>query len=105
MTNNDMQKELDALRAEVAALSQARGKQRADERQTDIPEDSVEPELAATVAAGITEAAAIDIDDAAAVQSHMDKLLSQLEHEIRDMPTITTLGVFSLGVLFGRLLR
>lgn len=35
----------------------------------------------------------------------MDKLLAQLEDEIRDMPTITTLAVFSLGVLFGRLLR
>lgn len=105
MTKNDMQKELDALRAEVAALSEARVKERAEQRQADIPEAVAEPEVAATVAAGITEAAAIDIDDAAAVQSHMDKLLSQLEHEIRDLPTITTLGVFSLGVLFGRLLR
>ena len=53
----------------------------------------------------MTEATAIDIDDPEALQSHMDKLLAQLENEIRDMPTITTLGVFSLGVLFGRLLR
>jgi hypothetical protein len=53
----------------------------------------------------VVEAAAIDVNDPDAVQGHMDKLLAQLEHEIRDMPAITTLAVFSLGVLFGRLLR
>ena len=51
------------------------------------------------------EAATVDLEDSAAVQGQMDKLLAQLEHEIRDMPTVTTLAVFSLGVLFGRLLR
>jgi hypothetical protein len=35
----------------------------------------------------------------------MDNLLEQLEREIKDMPAVTTLAVFSLGVLFGRLLR
>ena len=92
----------DPLRAEVAALSKARAEQRASERKTDAEPAT---EAAPSAAAAVVEAAAIDLDDQDAVQSQMDKLLAQLEHEIRDLPTITTLAVFSLGVLFGRLLR
>jgi hypothetical protein len=103
MTDKDMQRELESLRSEVAALSKARAKER---RQAAQPEEAPPSrETAPGAAAAVAEAAAIDIDDPAAVQTQMDKLLTQLEHEIRDMPTITTLGVFSLGVLFGRLLR
>ena len=103
MTSKDMQKELEALRSEVAALSQARTPQMPEPAPEPSPPESAQPspELAAAVA----EAAAVDLEDADALQSQMDKLLAQLEHEIRDLPTITTLGVFSLGVLFGRLLR
>ena len=100
MPDKEMQKELESLRAEVAALSKARAKER--ER---APEPEPEPPPAVTAAQATLDAAAVDLDDPDAVQSMMDKLLAQLEHEIRDMPTITTLGVFSLGVLFGRLLR
>ena len=104
MPDKEMQKELESLRAEVAALSKARTKERKR-----APEPEPEPPPAATAAqataAAAVDAAAVDLDDPEAVQSMMDKLLAQLEHEIRDMPTITTLGVFSLGVLFGRLLR
>lgn len=103
MTDKDMQRELESLRSEVAALSKARAKER---RKAPEPEEAPSAASAApAAAAAVNEAAAIDIDDPDAVRTHMDKLLAQLEHEIRDMPTITTLGVFSLGVLFGRLLR
>lgn len=101
MTDKEMQKELESLRAEVAALGKARLKQQPQEP----PPPPAAPEAPAGATAAFAEAAAIDIEDPEAVQSQMDKLLAQLEHEIRDMPTITTLGVFSLGVLFGRLLR
>ena len=104
MTDNETQKELESLRAEVAALSKARAKGRKPK-----PEPEPAPQAAAapaqSTAAAVVDAAAVDINDPDAVQTQMDKLLSQLENEIRDMPTITTLGVFSLGVLFGRLLR
>lgn len=100
MTDKEMQKELDSLRSQVAALSSARKSER---RQETIKKVSSEPEP--ELAEAVTESAAIDINDPEALQSHMDKLLAQLEDEIRDMPTITTLAVFSLGVLFGRLLR
>ena len=44
-------------------------------------------------------------EESVAALREVGVLLAQLEHEIRDMPTVTTLAVFSLGVLFGRLLR
>ena len=103
MTDKKMQEELESLRSEVAALSKARKKEGRQESEPQAAAASEEIPLAA--AAVVSEAAAIDIDDPDAVQSQMNKLLAQLEHEIRDLPTITTLGVFSLGVLFGRLLR
>ena len=104
MSDKETQKELESLRAEVAALSKARAKERKPKPE---PEPAPQPAAAPaqSTAAAVVDAAAVDINDPDAVQTQMDKLLSQLENEIRDMPTITTLGVFSLGVLFGRLLR
>jgi hypothetical protein len=104
MSDKETQKELESLRAEVAALSKARAKER---RPKPEPEPAPQPTAAPaqSTAAAVVDAAAVDINDPDAVQTQMDKLLAQLENEIRDMPTITTLGVFSLGVLFGRLLR
>ncbi len=110
MTDKEIQSELEALRAEVAELSKARREKRTAE--TAEPKGGADqPAGGGTtvedVAAAVPdlEAATVDLEDSAAVQGQMDKLLAQLEHEIRDMPTVTTLAVFSLGVLFGRLLR
>lgn len=102
MTDRETQKELESLRAEVAALSKARAKERKPKPEP-APQPAAAPSQSA--AAAVVDAAAVDINDPDAVQTQMDKLLAQLENEIRDMPAITTLGVFSLGVLFGRLLR
>jgi len=106
MSNDKMQKELESLRSEVANLSKARAAERKKEpkakaaKETPSATDASQAEAASVVAA-----AAIDVNDADAVQTQMDKLLKQLEREIKDMPAVTTLAVFSLGVLFGRLLR
>lgn len=102
MTDRETQKELESLRAEVAALSKARAKERKPKPE---PAPQPAPAPSQSAAAAVVDAAAVDINDPDAVQTQMDKLLAQLENEIRDMPAITTLGVFSLGVLFGRLLR
>ncbi len=106
MSNEKMQKELESLRSEVATLSKARAAERKKKPQTKA---SKEPPSATDAsqaeAASVVEAAAIDVNDADAVQTQMDKLLKQLEREIKDMLAVTTLAVFSLGVLFGRLLR
>lgn len=100
MSDKETQKELESLRSEVAALTRARVEER-NKKPEPEPDEATTQGAAATV----VEAAAIDVNDPDAVQSQMDKLLAQLEDEIRDLPTITTLAVFSLGVLFGRLLR
>lgn len=102
MSDKDTQAELAQLRAEVAALAKARAEQQKAEKAAAKPDPA---EAAPPSAGAFTEAATVDVDDHDAVKSQMDKLLAQLEDEIRDMPTITTLAVFSLGVLFGRLLR
>jgi len=103
MSNEEMQKELESLRLEVASLSNARAR----ELKKANAEEELPPAAKSGVAetASVVEAAAIDVNDPDAVRTHMDNLLEQLEREIKDLPAVTTLAVFSLGVLFGRLLR
>ena len=107
MSNEEMQKELESLRSEVASLSKARARERKKEPETAKAAEDSPPaaESGVAEAASVVEAAAIDVNDPDAVQTHMDNLLEQLEREIKDLPAVTTLAVFSLGVLFGRLLR
>ena len=102
MTDKEMQAELEALRAEVAALSKARAKASKAEPADASPESAPGPTAAGSAFQG---AATVDLEDPEAIKTQLDQLLGQLEHEIRDMPTITTLAVFALGVLFGRLLK
>ena len=102
MTDKDMQAELEALRAEVAALSEARAKAG---KAKAAPAASEPASEAGGGASAFQGAATVDLEDPDALKGQLDQLLGQLEHEIRDMPTITTLAVFALGVLFGRLLK
>ncbi len=108
MADKDMQNELEQLRAEVAALSAARASKKAAEAQPDTsPVESRSPEtgdLTGDISDIIENAKAATADDPE-LAGQFDQLIEQLEHEIKDLPAITTLAVFSLGVLFGRLLR
>ncbi len=108
MADKDMQNELEQLRAEVAALSAARASKKAAEAQPDTsPVESPSPEtddLSSDIGGIIENAKAAAVDDPE-LAGQFDQLIEQLEHEIKDLPAITTLAVFSLGVLFGRLLR
>jgi len=104
MTGEDMQTELEQLRAEVAALSAARASKQADK----APSETVSAESRASEAdevSSIIENAQAAVADDAEIKGQFDQLFEQLEHEIKDLPAVTTLAVFSLGVLFGRLLR
>ena len=89
MSNEQMQGELERLRKEVAALSQARQEKR--------PEPPPEEEEALTTAP--------PAGDDQAMESQVEELIKLLKDEIRDMPTITTVAVFALGILVGRFLR
>ena len=104
MAGEDMKTELEQLRAEVAALSTARaGKQAADPQPdvTSVGDQSSESDEVS----GILENAQAAIAADAELKGQFDQLFEKLEHEIEDLPAITTLAVFSLGVLFGRLLK
>ncbi len=104
MADKDTQKELEQLRAEVAALSAARESKQAAVAQSDT--DPIEQQRSETDDLnGILENAQAAVADDAELKGQFDQLFEQLEQEIKDLPAITTLAVFSLGVLFGRLLR
>jgi hypothetical protein len=104
MAGQDMNKELEQLRAEVAELAAARASKNAAETQA----ETIPPESQLSESEEVSEIighaqAAVEAD--AELKGQFDQLFEQLEHDIKDLPAITTLAVFSLGVLFGRLLR
>jgi len=102
MSKDDVEQDLAQLRAEVAALSAVRKESAATPTAsappspvadaTASPQTSVEPET------GVAGAAEPE-------HSQLDELLELLEAEVKDLPTITCLIVFSLGILMGRFLR
>ena len=89
MSTSDVQQELAALRKEVAALSAARKQKEApagpdnDDARTDTEQR----------------------DAGNAIKGQIEELTTLLQEEFREMPAVTTLAVFALGVLMGRLLR
>ena len=104
MTDENMHEELEQLRAEVAQLSAARASKKKAEAQSETT--PVGPKATETNDdIDIVEQARAAAADDPELTSQFDQLIEHLEHEIKDLPAITTLAVFSLGVLFGRLLR
>ena len=89
MSTSDVHEELKQLRKEVATLSAAR-KQKESPTTRDMDESSTEPQGG---------------DNEHAIKGQFEELVTLLQDEIRDMPAVTTLAVFALGVLMGRLLR
>lgn len=93
MSNSDTATELEKLRADVAALSDA---------HREAAMRPAEPQ-AAEPSPPAMEAAESDLP--AEQKSQLEELGDLLQEEIRDLPTITCLTVFSLGILMGRLMR
>jgi hypothetical protein len=89
MGNETMHQELERLRKEVVALSEARQEKRAE------PPPEGEEALPAPEPA----------EEDQTTKSQVDELMELLQDEIRDMPTITTVAVFALGIVVGRFLR
>ena len=97
MNKDETARELEKLRADVAALSDAR---------REAVARPPEPEPRPVVEAAPAEVSAAD--DAVTAEAHrtqLEELGDLLQAEIRDLPTITCLTVFSLGILMGRLMR
>ena len=94
MSKDDTARELEKLRADVAALSDARREAAARP-----------PDPAPVEAAAASDAETPDPAVPEEQQSQLEELGKLLQAEIRDLPTITCLTVFSLGILMGRLMR
>jgi hypothetical protein len=95
MSKDETTRELEKLRADVAALSDARREAAARPAEA---QPVVEETPAATVSAS---EAAIPEEQ----KTQFEELGDLLQAEIRDLPTITCLTVFSLGILMGRMMR
>ena len=93
MSKDETARELEKLRADVAALSDAR-REAAAEPAEPAPAPS-ERAPAAQVVDSLPEEQ----------KTQLEELGDLLQQEIKDLPTITCLAVFSLGILMGRLMR
>ena len=95
MSKDETARELEKLRADVAALSDTRREAAAKPAE---PKPFVEEVAAAERLAG-------EADIPEVHKTQLEELGDLLQAEIRDLPTITCLTVFSLGILMGRLMR
>jgi type II secretory pathway component PulM len=95
MSKDETARELEKLRADVAALSDARREAAAK---------PAEPQ-SVTEEAPTAEHLATEADIPEVQKTQLEELGDLLQAEIRDLPTITCLTVFSLGILMGRLMR
>lgn len=96
MSSSETALELEKLRAEVAALRAAKEKSAPGPAEPDeVPAEATGPAGAESTSEGPT----VDM------RSQLHELTELLEAEIRDLPTITCLAVFTAGILLGRFLR
>ncbi len=91
MSSSETALELEKLRAEVAALRAAKAATDAGAEETES--GSVEFE------------SAVGEEPVEHIKNQLRELTDLLEEEIRDLPTITCLAVFTAGILLGRFLR
>jgi hypothetical protein len=110
MSNDDTTSELEKLRAELAVLKEAQREPVAPSPAQGTPGQETSAEASTEASSGqgesSTVAEAVDAETGEEdVKGQLEELATLLEHEIRDLPTITCLAVFSLGILMGRLLR
>jgi hypothetical protein len=103
MSNDDTASELEKLRAELAVLKEAQRESapsspgqgtRSKKTSTKASSGKGESATAADAESGVEE-----------IKGQLDELGALLEQEIRDLPAVTCLAIFSLGILMGRLLR
>jgi hypothetical protein len=95
MSKDETARELEKLRADVAALSDARREAAAKPAEPKPVVEVAPTEEQLVGDAGVPEEQ----------KTQLEELGDLLQAEIRDLPTITCLTVFSLGILMGRLMR
>ena len=96
MSDDDLRRDMRAMRAQLAESSAA--------RKAATPEATG----ASPPGAPVPEPSPVPDSDAeeeiATLQGELDKLLESLDTELSEIPTATAIGIFALGVLLGRLL-
>ena len=103
MSNNAIQKELEALRLQVAELSQARDTELAHNQHSDVSEASDQiqsPNSTAGRQMPDQDGGGSKID----IEKQIQDFIDALEVEIKETNPMTVLVIFALGVLIGRLL-
>lgn len=107
MVKDDMQSEIDALRAQVAELKAER-EAKAKEEQAKASSGETSPEESAKEDSGTAEPTAEEAGAAkpeeADLSSLFQELVDTIEEEFKAANPVTVLVVFALGVLVGRLL-
>ena len=99
MGNSEMALELEKMRAELAALRQS-------SNEVAAQADANASAAIATVEMQEAVAAAEETEETeGAIKNQFEELTDLLKEEIGELPTVTTLVVFSLGLLMGRLMR
>lgn len=101
MTQEDVAGELARLREDVAALKAARASSGADREPAPIATEPTDRREAAEGASAPDETGDGEHD----LKSQLDELGDLLHEELKEMPAVTSLAVFSLGILLGRFLR
>lgn len=96
MGNSDMALELEKMRAELAALKQS---------SSNVASQANANATAAAATVEVEEAIVEAEETDVAIKNQFEELTDLLKEEIGELPTITTIVVFSLGILMGRLMR
>jgi len=90
MNNTSIREELERLKAELEALSSVVAEEEANAADAN-PDDAASPQSKS--------------DSESALKRQFHEVFESLEHELRELPAITCLVVFTLGIILGRNLR
>jgi len=105
MSNDDIQKDLAQLRAEVAALSATRQQGSATPTDTGSPSKRSRRKASDQEGSASGTAAKEAPHSGDKEKGQIKELIDLLEEELKDRPAVTCLVIFSLGILMGRCLR
>jgi hypothetical protein len=103
MANDEMKRELEALRAEVTALSKARSASKPGRREArTTAETGADTESDLEAGADDSDASSPPEFD---IKTHLEDLVELLENEVKELPVAACLAIFVAGVLVGRITR
>ena len=102
MSSEEMARELERLRADVAALQNAHHDSE-DRTSSTLGATPAEPADDLPEGPGVVETHEAELTET--LKSQLDELGELLHDEVKNMPAVTSLAVFTLGILLGRFLR